>query len=127
MEDLTLSTVRNNVVSRPEWVESNRVYWDVPEDQLMASPEKMYLKALATRERLPDRFHEAMMLWSFDPSGSVYCKMYLDWVSHCEEMRNHREKLHSRIEFGDKVLRISMTISFSLLVLTLVLQRLFND
>jgi hypothetical protein len=90
-----------------------------PDIEIISSPEKMYLHSLSTRERLPDEFHEAMMLWSFDPSQSMYCQMYLDWVDHCDKMRKGREKFEKNQRIMDRILFCSVSLCFAALLLVL--------
>jgi hypothetical protein len=121
MEDFTLITLRDDLEYK-----SNRLYWFESEDQIILSPEKMYLMSLNTREKLPERMHEAMLLWSFDPSASVYCQLYFDWISHCEKMQLYREKMDKRFRFQERFIFASMIVSYIALALTLVLQRFSN-
>lgn len=103
-----------------------RQYWDEPEDKIILSPEKMYLRSLATNEKLPERLHEAMIVWSFDSSSSFYCKLYLDWVSHLEKMQSYREKMNKRFQFQERIIFASMVVCFIILVMTLTVQRFLN-
>lgn len=95
-------------------------------EQLRSSPEKMYWYALGTREKLPEELHDAMMLWSFDPANSFYCRLYLDWIGHCDEMRMIREKFEKRQRIMDRVLFCSAALCFLTLVFVLVKQGIFN-
>jgi len=67
-------------------------------EKMMSDPMAMYLHSLRTFARLPDRLHEAMLLFSFDPSYSSYVKMYMEWVCACEErekVRLSRERMEA--------------------------------
>lgn len=81
------------------------------EEDFVSSPEKMYMLSLRIRGRLPDRLHEAMVMWSFDPSQSDYVKMYLDWTRHCDEMRVSRERLERTLRNHDRILFCMMLFS----------------
>jgi hypothetical protein len=85
----------------------------------IASPEKMYTYALRSRKRLPDEFHNAMMMWAYDPNYKQYVVMYLEWVKHCEDMEGCRARMRRREMVGDKVLFSSTAMSFLALVLVL--------
>lgn len=83
----------------------------INEEDYVKSPEKMYTLSLRTQKRLPDRLHEAMVMWSFDPAQSAYVKMYIDWVDHCEEMNAARERLERQQINHDRMLFCMMVLS----------------
>lgn len=90
-------------------------------DALKSSPERMWDLSLRNKERLPDDLHEAMLLWSFDPSQKLHVQFYLDWASQCELMKASREKFESERRFYDRILFGAMVFSGLALVAVLVL------
>lgn len=83
----------------------------VDEDEFVSSPEKMYMLSLRIHRRLPDRLHEAMFMWSFDPASADYVKMYLDWTAHCDETKAARDRFE-RIQRGhDRILFLVIALS----------------
>lgn len=106
--DLCLS---NLVASLPAQSWEEELIAGVNEDDFISSPEKMYMLSLRTHNRLPDRLHEAMVMWSFDPAQSDYVKMYLDWARHCDEMRASRERFERVMRNHDRILFFAMVAS----------------
>lgn len=73
-------------------------------EELISSPEKMYSLSMSTRSRLPEDLHNAMLLWSFDPNYAHYVQMYLDWSTHCDEMKAYRERFDKRCKMHDRLM-----------------------
>lgn len=95
------------IIRRPR----QEIYNALKKDELKQSPEKMYLLSLATKEKLPDGLHDAMMLWSFDKSSKPYVQMYLEWINHCEDMANSRISFERRCKMWDRIILGSMIAS----------------
>lgn len=66
-------------------------------EKMSRNPHAMYLHALKTHKRLPDRLHESMMLFSFDPEFGQCVKDYLMWHASCEE-RDRASSSQRRVE-----------------------------
>lgn len=94
----------------------------IDEEEFLASPEKMYMLSLRTRRRLPDRLHEAMVMWSFDPAHADHVRMYLNWIEHCDEMRASRERFERIQRNHDRMLFCMMILSGFALVSLLVFE-----
>lgn len=84
---------------------------DLKEEDFVSSPEKMYMLSMRIHDRLPDRLHESMLMWSFDPKQSDYVKMYLNWVGHCDEMKASRERTQRMLRNHDRTLFCMMLVS----------------
>ncbi len=80
-------------------------------EELISSPEKMYSLSMSTRSRLPEDLHNAMLLWSFDPNYAYYVQMYLDWSSHCDRMKECRERFDKRCKLHDRIMLSLMIIT----------------
>ncbi|NBT59367.1 hypothetical protein EBT16_11350 [bacterium] len=89
-------------------------------EELISSPEKMYMLSLSIRDRLPENLHNAMLLWSFDPNNSHYVQMYLDWSSHCEEMKRSKERFDIRCKTHDRIMLSLMVVTGLAIFSTLV-------
>lgn len=80
------------------------------EEEMISNPQAMYLHSLRTHKRLPERLHEAMLLFSFDPEFRNEVRLYMDWVSACEE-RDARMQSYMRSEaFRDRMILGSMAL-----------------
>lgn len=107
MSDVKLGSIAGNLIDRD-------TVWSLlreKEEDLMSSPDKMYMLSLINRERLPENLHKAMLLWSFDPNFGPTVQMYLDWSNHCEDMRTARIRFEKRMLIHDRVM-------FGLMILT---------
>lgn len=93
------------------------------DENVKKDPEKMYILALKTRKELPEELHQAMMLWSFD-SNCTYVKMYLDWIKHCQEIDLIRDKYNKKIEFGEKMVFLSLCMCGATIFLIILFQNL---
>lgn len=83
------------------------------EDQLMNSAMEMYLYSLSIHDKLPEKLHEAMLLWSFHPEQKNYVKDYLIWVETCEKRKIQKikfDKRLARINFFEKLNYIVVAI-----------------
>lgn len=105
--------------------ERNSIGTFPPEEELVSSPEKMYMLSLSTRSKLPERLHNAMLLWSFDSKSAHYVQLYLDWSSHCEEMNAYRERFRRRCEVQDRMM-LYITIMTGLTLLVVLVTNAFK-
>lgn len=100
---------------------AEEIYKKIDEDSIISSPEKMYMLSLSTREKLPERLHKAMLLFSFDPNSKLYVQMYLDWSSHCEDMENSRITFERRRKIHDRIILGSIFLCGFFLILVLLM------
>lgn len=77
-------------------------------DEMVSDPQAMYLHSLRTHKRLPDRLHEAMLLFSFHPNFRREVQLYLLWVADCEEREVHMKAFRRSEILRDFVLAASM-------------------
>lgn len=78
------------------------------DEQLMASPVDMYLYSLAIRERLPEKLHQAMLMWSFDPNQNEHVQRYLEWVESCEERKVAKERWEKKFARNERIMKVLM-------------------
>lgn len=93
-------------------------------EDLISSPEKMYMLSLVSRERLPEELHNAMLLWSFDSNMGPYVQMYLEWSSHCDEMKSSRIRFEKSMLLYDRIMLGSILLTGVILGFVIVVDLL---
>lgn len=89
------------------------------EEQLIGSALEMYSYSLSLHDKLPEKLHEAMLLWSFDPESKDYVKDYLIWVDICEKRKV------SKIRFYKRMARINFLEKLNYVLIVIFLLFLF--
>ena len=87
MQDFSLTRLSSDVCAWPPLLPLS----DEDIKEMETNPQAMYLYALRTHRRLPDRLHEAMLLHSFNSEHRQDVRMYMLWVSSCEERHARTE------------------------------------
>lgn len=86
----------------------------------MDDPVEMYLLAVRLRGRLPEPFHQRMLLCSFDEKHMQTVKDYLSFLSYCDERDAYRERMDKKLRLIDQcdraMLVVNAMIFFALLV-----------
>lgn len=90
----------------------------------MESPEKMLLEAFRIGKKLPEPFHQRMLLWSFDPDHMRTVRDYLSFVKHCDERDAYRKRMKKKLRLIEQcdraMLVVSAMIFFALLASTMI-------
>ena len=87
---------------------------------MISSPEKMYQFACSTRRRLPEEFHRAMLLWSFDSEKAQIVEMYISLSDHWESMAEWRAEFNRKMLFCDRLMNFSLVACVALVVVILL-------
>ena len=116
MQDFSFERVRDDICVWPP----NIPLSESDMDEMASDPQVMYLHSLRTHKRLPNRLHEAMLLFSFHPDSRLSVQHYLLWVAACEEREAHMKSFRRSERLRDFVLAASMLLVSVALVSILV-------
>ena len=90
----------------------------------MESPEKMLLEAFRIGKKLPEPFHQRMLLWSFNPEHMHTVKQYLSFLNYCDERDAYRKRMDKKLRLIEQcdraMLVVSATIFFTLLASAMI-------
>lgn len=119
MQDFSWERVSHDVCVWPPLVPLS----DSDVEKMISDPQAMYYHALRTHKRLPERLHEAMLLFSFHPEFREEVRQYLNWVVVCEERDARMESYKKSELFRDRIIFGSLflvVVAYVILVIDMV-------